>query len=89
MTNFKTGILRIDITDHLPIFLIYDFYFVTVTLTPKEVEYRVINKLTLESFYRNFSLLNMHDVLDELDVSSGAAISTRPLAQFKAFWVTN
>ena len=74
LRNFKTGILRIDITDHLPIFLIYELYFDTVKLAPKEIEYRVVNELTLGSFYSNFSLLNMHDVLSEPDVSSGVAM---------------
>ena len=46
LRNFKAGILNIDITDHLPIFLIYESYFNRVKLVPKEIQYRVLNELT-------------------------------------------
>ena len=46
MRNFRTGILRIDITDQLFFFLIYELYFNSVKLAPKEIEYRVINELS-------------------------------------------
>ena len=74
LKNFKTGIIRNDITDHLPIFLIYEPFFDTVKLSPTEIYSNVINELTLESFYRNFSLSNKHDVLRESDVSCGAVM---------------
>ena len=74
LRNFKTGILRIDIADHLPIFLTYELDFDTVKLAPKEIEYRFINELTLESFYRNFGLSNKHGVLGDPNVSRGAAM---------------
>ena len=74
LMNFNAGILNIDITDHLPIFLVYESYFKNVKLVPKELEYRVLNELTLGNFYCNFTSLNMHDVLDEADVSRGAEL---------------
>ena len=74
LRNLKTGIRSIDRTDHLLIFLIHELSFDTVKLAPEEIEIRVINELTLESFYRNFSLSNMHVILGEPDVSRGAAM---------------
>ena len=74
LRNIRSGILRIDITDHLPIVMIYELYFDTVKLAPKEIEFRVTNELTFESFCCNFSSLNMHVVLDEPDISRGAAM---------------
>ena len=51
LRNFKNGILSIDISDLLPIFLIYELYLETVKLAHKETKNRVKNELTLESFF--------------------------------------
>ena len=56
LRNFKTVLRSINVTDHLPIFLIYESYFDSIKLLPKEIEYRVMNELTLENFCRKFSL---------------------------------
>ena len=58
----------------MPIFLTYELCFDAVNFAPKEIDYRVIKELTLESFYRNFSVSSMHDVLGEPDVIRGATM---------------
>ena len=72
--NFKVGILNIDITDHLPIFIIYESYFETLKLTPKVIQYRLENETTLSTFYHNFSRIDTSDILSETDVDRGAAL---------------
>ena len=63
-----------DTTDNLLIFLIYNSYFDTTKFPHREIEYRVMNELTSENFYRNFSLANVDDVLGKSDVSRDVAL---------------
>ena len=66
--NLKTGILSIDITDHLHIFLIYKTHFDNIKLLHNEIEHRDMNELTSEN------LVNVDKVLGESDVSLGVAL---------------
>ena len=54
LRNFVSGIFTIDISDHLPIFIIYKDYLATDRLSPKEITYRLINEATLNNFYERF-----------------------------------
>ena len=54
LQNFVSGIFTIDISDHLPIFIIYKDYLTTDRLSHKEITYRLINEATLNNFYERF-----------------------------------
>ena len=52
--NFCSGIFNIDISDHLPVFIIYKSYLTNNRISPKEISFRLINEATLNNFYERF-----------------------------------
>ena len=46
----KSGILNIDIADHLPIFIVYGSYFKSFYVSTQSVKFRIINDNTLNNF---------------------------------------
>lgn len=70
LCQFSSGLLCTDISDHLPIFLIYkNYYNVTVNNTEK-ITYRLINETTLNNLY--FGLLN-----ENLHILNGNSIDAQ------------
>ena len=43
-----------DISDHLPIFIIYEDYLTADRLSPKEITYKFLVEATLNNFYERF-----------------------------------
>ena len=52
--NFFSGILTIDIRDHLAGFIIYKSYLTNDRVSPKETSFRLINEATLNNFHERF-----------------------------------
>ena len=52
--NYKSGILKFDLTDHLPTFIILKNYFTRPT-SKQSFEFRLINDRTLQNLYANLS----------------------------------
>ena len=49
LNDFKSGLLRADISDHLPIFIIYQNYYSTNTINRDKISYRLVNDLTISN----------------------------------------
>ena len=56
LNNFSSGLLCTDISDHLPIFLIYKNYYNEPINHAEKITYRLVNESTLSDLY--FGLLN-------------------------------
>ena len=50
-SNFTSGLLKADISDHLPVFIIYHEYFSPVISYTDTITYRLINEGTLNRLY--------------------------------------
>ena len=74
--NFTSAIMTCDISDNLPIFVIYFDYYNEIRMQPKEYSCRVINVETLDKLYHKVASTIFSDVLSEADVYS-AVISFR------------
>ena len=80
--NFTSGIMKCDISDHYPIFVIYSDYYNEITRQPKEYSYRVINDETLDKLYHKVASANFSDVLSEGDVDSAVISFHNKLLNF-------
>ena len=69
LVNFRSGIFTIDISDHMPIFIIYKQYFDSEKNPPKKISYRIINETTLQNLYNNFSLIDANEIMSKTDVN--------------------
>ena len=66
--DFKTGILSIDLSDHLPIFLIKENFFqVSEPSKCRTIRYRIINEETLKQFFNRVSEFNFDDIYNNDD----------------------
>ena len=54
--QFTSGLLRTNISDHFPIFIIYRDYYLNANKSPETITYRLINENTLDRLY--YSMLN-------------------------------
>ena len=61
--NYSSGLLSFDVSDHFPIFIIYNNFF-NQSHSAETVEYRLINNITLEKLYSNLENTSFQDVLD-------------------------
>ena len=68
LNNFNSGSLVVDISDHLPIFIVYKNYFQNEILTPQSFRYRMINESTLTEMYHALSRDALWEILDEDNV---------------------
>lgn len=75
LINFKTGIFSVDISDHFPIFLIYQNYFsASITRQPIQISYREINDETLSNLYDHFSRHNFQQIIELKSVDESMEI---------------
>ena len=58
----KSGILNFNVTDHLPIFILFDNFF-TPCFTTEKIRYRVINYSTIAKFSETFSKINLYQII--------------------------
>ena len=67
---FKTGILTFDISDHFPIFIIYQNVFQNVSLI-ETIQYRLINERTVNNLIDKLHDVSFDDIIqsDDLDTS--------------------
>ena len=56
----KAGIINLDVSDHLPIIVVYDKYF-TGENKAEKVKYRIINEFTIAKFIDEFSKINLYN----------------------------
>ena len=64
--NFESGIFTTDITEQFSIYVMFDNYFSTDKLFPRQIRNRPINKSTLNNFYHNFSIIDTCQVMVEM-----------------------
>ena len=70
MLNFNSGILKADISDHLPIFIIYKNYFANLESSPQKITYRIVNDSTLSNLRNSLQAENLLETLDVRDINS-------------------
>ena len=63
--DFKTGILTFDLTDHLPVFLIYTHLFLDTKNVTETIEYRIITEHSLNNLYNEFSSIDFDFIIDD------------------------
>ena len=68
--DFVAGIMTIDLTDHLPTFIVFKNYFVNPRQTPKQITYRLENETTLDSFFYSLQSSNWNDINTDNDLES-------------------
>ena len=62
---YKSGILKFDVTDHLPTFIVLENYF-TQPINKMKIDYRLVNDQTLEKLYNKLSGYS-YDFVSALD----------------------
>ena len=67
--NVKSGILTIDITEHLLILIVYGSYFQSSYVSPHSIKFWVINGNTLTNFYSSFESVNFPEILQDSNVN--------------------
>ena len=65
LNNFKSGSFTIDITDHILIFIEYDYNF----STDKQTRFRHINQSTTNSLCHKFGLIVTSQIKNEIDIN--------------------
>ena len=65
LSNFNSGILTLDISDHLPIFINYANIFQSRPRDPIKVKYRILNEYSLSNFYDGLSRVNFEDIVQK------------------------
>ena len=63
--DFKSGILTFDLTDHLPVFLIYNNLFLDTRNVTETIEYRVITEHSLNNLFNEFSSIDFDFIIDD------------------------
>merc|ERR1711942_99130 len=58
-SNFTSGLLKADVSDHLPIFIIYHEYFSPIIHNADSITYRLINDATLNELYTTMYAENL------------------------------
>ena len=69
LNSFTSGIFSVNVSDHYPIFIIYNNYFATVDDIPDKITYRLINDSTLNQLFNGLLQEDLGRVL-ELDIDS-------------------
>ena len=78
--NYKSGILSIDISDHLPVFLIKnDFFCAPEIIDSHTFQYRVINDEKLSDMYNKLGEYDFSDILCTDDCSTALSMFTEVL----------
>ena len=67
--NFKSGILTMELSDHLPIYIIYNNIFAIQPLCPEKITYRIINESSLNNLYQSFNMDNLEEILVENNIN--------------------
>ena len=69
LNNFNSGILTVDVTDHMPIFIVYKNYFQPKQSLPLKISYRIINDSTLSNLYNSLTdILSFPAIICENDI---------------------
>ena len=67
LNSFVSGMLCADISDHYPIFLVYNNYLRPINDVPDKITYRIVNESTLDELYNGLFQEDRSRVL-ELDI---------------------
>ena len=67
LNNFCSGLLCTDISDHLPVFLIYKNYYNVPINNSEKITYRLINETTLNNLYSGLLNENLHTPNTSID----------------------
>ena len=68
--DFVSGIMTIDITDHLPIFIVFKNFFTEPVRISKQITYRLENEATLDRFYESLQNSDWTDIDTDPDLES-------------------
>ena len=68
LSNFTSGILTADITDHLPIFIVYRKFFSSSVQLPQKISFRIINETSLVNLCRGLNCENLSELIYENDL---------------------
>ena len=78
--DYKSGIFNIDISDHLPIFLIKNnFFHVPKIKECITIQYRLINDETLLDMYNKLGQYNFNDILNDENCATSLSTFTEVL----------
>ena len=66
--NYSSGLLSYDVSDHFPIFIIYEDFF-NQSHSDETVEFRLINNSTLQLLYSNLSKISFQDIINCDDIN--------------------
>ena len=61
LNDFKSGLLSADISDHLPIFIIYQNYYNSNIVNRDKISYRLVNEFTLNNLGVAINNANLHN----------------------------
>ena len=73
LNHFTSGMFCVDITDHYPIFLVYNDYLRPVDDIPDRVTYRMVNENSLDELYNGLLQEDLTRVL-ELDIDESVEL---------------
>ena len=84
MNQFSSGLLCADISDHLPIFIIYKNYFNVPINNSEKISYRLVNDTTLNNLYFGLLNENLHSPNTSIDIQI-EHLHNKILENFKRF----
>ena len=70
ITEYKSGIMKFDVSDHMPIFIVYDNIFYNPPVDMKKITYRAFSEYAFERMYRELHSRKI-DYLYETDIDHG------------------
>ena len=68
LSNFTSGILTADISDHLPIFIVYRNFFANNVQLPQKISFRIINETSLINLCHGLNRENLTELVNENDI---------------------
>lgn len=66
--QITSGIVTVDISDHMPVFVIRRNFFTPIKSAPtKQIKYRVVNENSLNNFYNYLSQYDFNEIANDLE----------------------
>ena len=86
LSNFTSGILTFDITDHFPIFLVYKDIFQNCRNIQEKVTFRILSEVSLGNFYDGLSRESFTEVINETSLDRAVKLFDDKILEIYNFY---